>query len=95
MSGAVDLRGLTSLPAGVKFPEKMSGNLYLSGYLDLSGLTSLPAGVKFPEKMSGALDLRGLTSLPAGVKFPAECGALYLRPDLKDKYFQKKNKKKK
>jgi hypothetical protein len=63
-SGCLNLRGLTSLPAGVKFPEEVSG------WLDLRGLTSLPAGVKFPAK-SGWLDLSGLTSLPAGVKFPA------------------------
>jgi hypothetical protein len=45
-----DLSGLTTLPAGVKFPEKMSGSL------DLSGLTTLPAGVKFPAEC-GSLDL--------------------------------------
>ena len=44
-----DLSGLTSLPAGIKFPEKISGYLYLRG------LTSLPAGIKFPEKISGSL----------------------------------------
>ena len=65
-----DLNGLTSLPAGVKFPEEC-------GYLYLNGLTSLPADVKFPEEC-GYLDLNGLTSLPAGVKFPEECGSLYL-----------------
>ena len=82
-----DLRGLTTLPAGVKFPAEC-------GYLDLRGLTTPPAGVKFPEKMSGSLDLRDLTTLPAGVKFPAECGSLYLRAELKQQYADmQKNKK--
>ena len=62
--GCLDLRGLTSLPAGVVFPEKMSGSLYLSG------LTSLPAGVVFPKEC-GSLDLGGLTSLPKGMKLPS------------------------
>jgi hypothetical protein len=70
--GYLDLRGLTSLPADVKFPEKVGG------YLDLRGLTSLPADVKFPKEC-GYLDLSGLTSLPADVKFPKECGYLDLR----------------
>ena len=90
---------LTSLPAGVVFPEKISGSLYLpslsslpagvvfpakiSGSLDLSRLTSLPEGVVFPEKIGGYLDLSRLTSLPADVKFPKECGYLDMPNNLK------------
>ena len=44
--------GLTSLPQGVVFPEKIGGSL------DLSGLTSLPQGVVFPKEC-GYLYLRG------------------------------------
>ena len=67
-----NLSALTTLPGGVKFPEK------ISGWLDLRALTTLPGGVKFPEKISGWLDLRALTTLPGGVKFPEECGGLDL-----------------
>ena len=42
-SGSLDLSGLTTLPADVTFPEKMSGSL------DLSGLTTRPKGMKLPS----------------------------------------------
>ena len=48
----LDLSSLTSLPEGVKFPEKVET-------LDLRSLTSLPEGVKFPENIK-YLDLRSL-----------------------------------
>src|SRR3990167_6722423 len=90
-----NLRALTTLPGGVKFPEKISGGLDLRalttlpggvkfpekcGWLDLRALTTLPGGVKFPEKISGGLDLSALTTLPGGVKFPEKIsGGLDLR----------------
>ena len=42
-SGGMDLRSLTTLPAGVKFPTEVSG------WLDLRSLTTLPAGVILPK----------------------------------------------
>ena len=50
-----NLSALTTLPGGVKFPEK------ISGWLDLRALTTLPGGVKFPEECGG-LDLSALTT---------------------------------
>ena len=49
-SDGFDLRGLTTLPDGIVFPENMSGSL------NLRSLTTLPDGIVFPKKC-GSLDL--------------------------------------
>ena len=52
------------IPAGLKFPESVSG------WLDLGGC-KIPPGLKLPESVGGSLYLSGCT-LPAGLKLPAE-----------------------
>jgi hypothetical protein len=66
-SGDLDLRSVTSLPAGV--------TLSAGGDLDLDSVTSLPAGVTLSA--GGDLYLDSLTSLPEGVTLSAG-GDLYL-----------------
>ena len=83
-SDGFDLRGLTTLPDGIVFPENVSGSLYLSS------LTTLPDGIVFPENMGGYLDLRSLTTLPDGIVFPENMGgSLILSKVLKKKYYKK------
>ena len=65
--GRVSLDALTTLPAGVKFVNKV--------YVSLESLTTLPAGVKFEN--GGRVYLNYLTTLPAGMKFKNK-GAVHL-----------------
>ena len=60
----LDLLFLEKTPEGFKFPENISGGLYLNS------LKEIPEGFKFPENIWGGLYLNSLKEIPEGFKFP-------------------------
>ena len=62
-----------TLPAGVRLPKHIDGDL------ELRRLTAWPEGVRLPEHIGGYLYLNSLTVWPEGVRLPKRIGGgIYL-----------------